>query len=81
MTNFFGSVMETIHTDSAYKALSRTSSSRAEIKMPFDRSINDNERRVLADSDRQDHISDLKNEVPLLYSRYDYLEPSVLAFF
>lgn len=62
VTNFFGSVMETIHTDSAYKAPSRTSSSRAEIKMPFDQSVNDNERRVLADSDRQDRISDLKNE-------------------
>ncbi|KAM2493507.1 hypothetical protein PS1_044904 [Malus domestica] len=52
VTNFFGSVMETIHTDSAYKALSRTSSSRAEFKMPFDQSVNDDERRVLADSDR-----------------------------
>lgn len=66
MTNFFGSVMETIHTDTAYKALSRKSSSRAEIKTSFDKTINGDERRTLADSDGQDQLSDLKKEVTFL---------------
>ncbi|KAK9919491.1 hypothetical protein M0R45_028082 [Rubus argutus] len=62
VTNFFGSVMETIHTDSAYKALSRKSFSRAEIKTSFDKTVNGDERRILADSDGQDLLSDLKKE-------------------
>lgn len=63
MTNFFGSVMETIHTDSTYKAPSIKSFSRAEIKMPLDQPANDNERRILADSNGQDQISNPKKEV------------------
>lgn len=55
--------METIHTDSAYKALSRKSFSKAEIKTPFDKTVNGDERRTLADSDGQDQLSDLKKEV------------------
>ncbi|BFG37190.1 hypothetical protein CerSpe_234640 [Prunus speciosa] len=62
VTNFFGSVMETIHTDSAYEALSIKSFSRAEIKMPLDQPSNDNERRILADSNGQDQISNPKKE-------------------
>ncbi|PRQ41749.1 putative legumain protein [Rosa chinensis] len=61
VTNFFGSVMETIHTDSAYKALSRKSYSRAEINSLFDQSAN-GDKRTLADSNGQDQFSDLKNE-------------------
>lgn len=63
MTNFFGSVMETIHTDSTYKALSIKSFSRAEIKMPPDQPANDNERRILADSNGQDQTTNPKKEV------------------
>lgn len=59
--------METIHTDSAYKALSRKSFSRAEINTPFDKTVNGDERRTLADSDGQDQFSDLKKEVTFLY--------------
>ncbi|KAM5561661.1 hypothetical protein ABKV19_022320 [Rosa sericea] len=65
VTNFFGSVMETIHTDSAYNALSRKSNSRAEINTPFDQSANAN-KRTLADSNGQDQFSDLKKEVTFL---------------
>ncbi|KAL6142858.1 hypothetical protein ACLB2K_061134 [Fragaria x ananassa] len=61
VTNFFGSVMETIHTDSAYKALSRKSCRRAEINMPSDQSA-DGDERTLADSNGQDQFSDLKKE-------------------
>ncbi|XP_062003526.1 uncharacterized protein LOC133721034 isoform X2 [Rosa rugosa] len=61
VTNFFGSVMETIHTDSAYKALSRKSNSKAEINTPFDQSANA-DKRTLADSNGQDQFSDLKKE-------------------
>ncbi|KAL6174858.1 hypothetical protein ACLB2K_051503 [Fragaria x ananassa] len=61
VTNFFGSVMETIHTDSAYKALSRKSCRRAEINTPYDQSANGDER-TLADSNGQDQFSDLKED-------------------
>ncbi|KAL6177423.1 hypothetical protein ACLB2K_048949 [Fragaria x ananassa] len=58
VTNFFGSVMETIHTDSAYKALSRKSFRRAEINTPSAQSA-DGDERTLADSNQ---FIDLKKE-------------------
>lgn len=63
MTNFFGSVMETIHTDSAYRTtLSRKNS---EIKMPLQQSVEHDERRQLINSNVQDQTSDTKIEVTL----------------
>ncbi|XP_050382679.1 uncharacterized protein LOC126799508 isoform X2 [Argentina anserina] len=59
VTNFFGSVMETIHTDSAYNGLQRKSYSRA--KSNTHQSVNGDER-TLADSNGQNQFSDLKKE-------------------
>ncbi|KAK9185350.1 hypothetical protein WN943_025706 [Citrus x changshan-huyou] len=63
VTNFFGSVMETIHTDSAY----RTTHSRktSETKMPLQESVKHDERRQLINSNVQDQTSDTKIEVTL----------------
>ncbi|KAK9175261.1 hypothetical protein WN944_027267 [Citrus x changshan-huyou] len=63
VTNFFGSVMETIHTDSAY----RTTRSRktSETKMPLQQSVKHDERRQLINSNVQDQTSDTKIEVTL----------------
>nr|GMD60716.1 putative GPI-anchor transamidase [Ipomoea batatas] len=54
VTNFFGSVMETIHTDSAYKAFS---TERATIQKPVDQSDH-YIRRTLSSSDDQEQTSD-----------------------
>ncbi|XP_019190392.1 PREDICTED: putative GPI-anchor transamidase [Ipomoea nil] len=54
VTNFFGSVMETIHTDSAYKAFS---TERATIKKPVDQSDH-YIRRTLSSSGEQEQTSD-----------------------
>jgi phosphatidylinositol glycan class K len=61
VTNFFGSVMETIHTDSAYRVLSRKESSRVEIRMSTDKSDHDKERLLLNSNDF-DQISELNAE-------------------
>uniref|UniRef100_A0A5B7AU76 Putative GPI-anchor transamidase isoform X1 n=1 Tax=Davidia involucrata TaxID=16924 RepID=A0A5B7AU76_DAVIN len=58
VTNFFGSVMETIHTDSAYRALSSRDSSRAKIKISLDKSVGEDKRRTLIGSNVQQQISD-----------------------
>lgn len=63
MTNFFGSVMETIHTDSAYRTtLSRKNSKKVKIKLPLQQSMEHDERRLLS-SNVQDQTSDTKTEV------------------
>lgn len=67
MTNFFGSVMETIHTDSAYKALSRKSSAGVEIKIPSDQSAHNNERKTLTDSNIANQSSGFKTEVTSIF--------------
>ncbi|KAF9660958.1 hypothetical protein SADUNF_Sadunf19G0017900 [Salix dunnii] len=59
VTNFFGSVMETIHTDSAYRAAPRKMSNRAGISMAVEKSAQD-DRRTLIDSDVQDPTSHIK---------------------
>ncbi|XP_039063945.1 putative GPI-anchor transamidase [Hibiscus syriacus] len=46
VTNFFGSVMETIHTDAAYKALSRINSGRFEAQTSLDQSVHHIEKRM-----------------------------------
>uniref|UniRef100_A0A6N2LFM9 GPI-anchor transamidase n=1 Tax=Salix viminalis TaxID=40686 RepID=A0A6N2LFM9_SALVM len=53
VTNFFGSVMETIHTDSAYRAAPRKMSNRAGISMAVEKTAQDDDRRTLIDSDDQ----------------------------
>lgn len=59
VTNFFGSVMETIHTDSPYRAFSGISSKRSKIEMPLDQSDRDN-RRTLQGSDVPQELGDSK---------------------
>ncbi|KAJ4719703.1 GPI-anchor transamidase [Melia azedarach] len=62
VTNFFGSVMETIHTDSAYRTtLSRKNSKKVKIKLPLQQSMEHDERRLLS-SNVQDQTSDTKTE-------------------
>jgi len=58
VTNFFGSVMETIHTDSAYRALSGRESSRANIKKLPDQLASLQEQRTLASSNVQQQMND-----------------------
>ncbi|KAG5544898.1 hypothetical protein RHGRI_017380 [Rhododendron griersonianum] len=58
VTNFFGSVMETIHTDSAYRALSGRESNRAKIKISPDQLTSLQEQRTLASSNVQQQMND-----------------------
>ncbi|KAM7252286.1 hypothetical protein ACFE04_024169 [Oxalis oulophora] len=60
VTDFFGSVMETIHTDSPYRAISISKSSNVKIKMSSKKSVQDDERRKLIDSNAQ-HQADNTN--------------------
>ncbi|XP_022744450.1 putative GPI-anchor transamidase [Durio zibethinus] len=62
VTNFFGSVMETIHTDAAYKALSRKISDRSESQISLDQSIHREERRMLININVCDEIHDVSTE-------------------
>ncbi|XP_062084433.1 uncharacterized protein LOC133790706 [Humulus lupulus] len=69
VTNFFGSVMGTIHTDSAYKALSKKPSSRAYIKISPDKSTINNERKLTASD--SDQLHDTKSgEQPCPFTRF-----------
>lgn len=54
VTNFFGSVMETIHTDSAYKGLSGKMSDKSNIQTQSYQSVQDVDSRMLENSDKQD---------------------------
>ncbi|KAL7087109.1 hypothetical protein ACP275_13G045600 [Erythranthe tilingii] len=51
VTNFFGSVMETIHTDSPYRALSSINSRKSKIDKRLDQTSNGRQRRILESSD------------------------------
>ncbi|GAV66775.1 Peptidase_C13 domain-containing protein [Cephalotus follicularis] len=62
VTNFFGSVMETIHTDSAYRALSTKRTDNVEIKMSLQQSDDHDERRMLTTSNARDQISDTQDQ-------------------
>nr|TKR86234.1 GPI-anchor transamidase family protein [Populus alba] len=62
VTNFFGSVMETIHTDSAYRAVPRKMSNRAGINMAVEKSVQHDDRRTLIDSNVQDPTSHIKTK-------------------
>ncbi|KAK3015369.1 hypothetical protein RJ639_006805 [Escallonia herrerae] len=57
VTNFFGSVMETIHTDSAYRALSGIDSSKSKTCLLLDQSVHDVMQR-LKSSDVRRQISE-----------------------
>ncbi|KAF7824852.1 putative GPI-anchor transamidase [Senna tora] len=63
VTNFFGSVMETIHTDSAYRSHSSEDFGEAKIKMYADLPDSNSERRILRDTNNKDQFSDLSTEV------------------
>ncbi|CAJ2642014.1 unnamed protein product [Trifolium pratense] len=62
VTNFFGSVMKTIHTDSAYRSRSNKNFGGAKIKMPLYQSSYDNERRILKNSDDEAQFNKLSTE-------------------
>ncbi|XP_020222602.1 putative GPI-anchor transamidase [Cajanus cajan] len=69
VTNFFGSVMKTIYTDSAYRSWSNKKIRAAKSKMPLDQSIFDSDGRVLRKSDEEDQFNNLTAE--------DYIRDSV----
>ncbi|GFZ05721.1 peptidase C13 family [Actinidia rufa] len=58
VTNFFGSVMETIHTDSAYGALSGKEFTRYKIKMSSDQSTSLQEQGTFVSSNVQQQMND-----------------------
>lgn len=51
MTNFFGSVMKTIHTSSAYRAISGLDSSRAKFVASSDKSYDRDAQRITNNPD------------------------------
>jgi len=55
--------METIHTDSAYRAVPRKMSKRAGINMAVEKSVQHDDRRTLIDSNVQDPTSHIKTKV------------------
>ncbi|XP_042066195.1 putative GPI-anchor transamidase [Salvia splendens] len=59
VTNFFGSVMETIHTDSPYRAFSNRYYRKSKTEMPSDQSGGGNQR-ALEDSDVLEELADPK---------------------
>lgn len=63
MTNFFGSVMKTIHTDSAYRSQSNKIFGGAKVKISLDQSTSDNGRRILTKSDDEDQFNKLSRKV------------------
>ncbi|XP_058723965.1 GPI-anchor transamidase-like isoform X2 [Vicia villosa] len=62
VTNFFGSVMKIIRTDSAYRSPSNKKFSKAKIKMSLDESTSDNGRRILRNSDDEDQFNKLSTK-------------------
>ncbi|XP_073526357.1 putative GPI-anchor transamidase [Phyllobates terribilis] len=75
VTNFFGSVMETIHTDSAYKAFGSKNMQDTELKTVADQ-LNEGEkiREVIA-AESENVISDKKSEeCPIHELWYTFLE-------
>ncbi|KAK8576138.1 hypothetical protein V6N13_090615 [Hibiscus sabdariffa] len=63
VTTFFGSVMETIHTDAAYKAFSRRNSGRFEAQISMDQSAHHTERTILIEeANDRDETHDINPE-------------------
>uniref|UniRef100_A0A7C9D7P1 GPI-anchor transamidase n=1 Tax=Opuntia streptacantha TaxID=393608 RepID=A0A7C9D7P1_OPUST len=78
VTNFFGSVMETIHTESAYKAFSSKGGSRDKIRTPQEQDLAELEKRgELSDSgpnsvsDTMDLVCPIHNIWGTLQSKLD----------
>ncbi|KAJ4949841.1 hypothetical protein NE237_014198 [Protea cynaroides] len=63
VTNFFGSFMETIHADSAYRGFSVKGSGDARVKMVLHQAGSEANRRTLTSETLQDQISDSNSEV------------------
>ncbi|KAK3414398.1 hypothetical protein EUGRSUZ_H00259 [Eucalyptus grandis] len=55
VTNFFGSVMETIYTDSPYQSPRRKDSCKGDIRMSPDQSIEDGKGKMLQETDLVDN--------------------------
>lgn len=55
VTNFFGSVMETIYTDSPYQSPRRKDSRKGDIRMSPDQSIEDGKGKMLQETDLVDN--------------------------
>ncbi|KAK7390609.1 hypothetical protein VNO78_25921 [Psophocarpus tetragonolobus] len=68
VTNFFGSVMKTIHTDSAYRSQSSKNFWAAKTKMSLEQSISDTDRRISRNTDEEDQFNNLAAEEYLRYS-------------
>ncbi|XP_022634209.1 putative GPI-anchor transamidase isoform X2 [Vigna radiata var. radiata] len=62
VTNFFGSVMKTIHTDSAYRSLSNKRNGTDKTRISLEESISDNDRMILINSDAEDQYNNLTAE-------------------
>ncbi|KAK9042041.1 hypothetical protein V6N11_017124 [Hibiscus sabdariffa] len=62
VTTFFGSVMETIHTDAAYKALSRRNSGKFEAQTSLDQSVHHSERRTPVKVNDRDETHNINPE-------------------
>lgn len=63
MTNFFGSVMETIHTDSAYRSWSNKNFGGAKAKKFSDQSLSDSDMKFLGNSNDEDQFNNFTAEV------------------
>jgi len=68
VTNFFGSVMKTIHTDSAYRSLSNKKIGTAKTRISLEQSISDSDTIILRNSDAEDQYNNLTAEVNLIYA-------------
>lgn len=58
VTNFFGSVMETIHTDHPYRAGKRKE--KVKIEMTLNEAAQDKQRRILSDLGDQNSHSEIE---------------------
>ncbi|XP_061340527.1 uncharacterized protein LOC133287006 [Gastrolobium bilobum] len=74
VTNFFGSVMETIHTDSAYRSQANKTFGGAKSIMPLDQSISDSD----TNSDDEDQLNNLSSE-EYLHDSFGQLWNTVLS--
>ncbi|CAH8356047.1 unnamed protein product [Eruca vesicaria subsp. sativa] len=76
VTNFFGSVMETIHTDSAYHAFSsKISNSKIKSDMPFDQLSDQDVKEDLQNGNNQnDELKTEKQKCPYSQMRADLHE-------
>ncbi|XP_057549100.1 uncharacterized protein LOC130827402 [Amaranthus tricolor] len=74
VTNFFGSIMETIHTESAYRAFSSKDITRDIIKMPLKQPADlQNQRELLEDNGLQ-NISNSKDQTCPVHHLWNTLQ-------